>query len=271
MMIVMRPALIGIAAGAAAALLFASVLSGSFLSVILFYLAPLPIMIAALGWTHWTALIAAAAAALGLAVAFGTFFLPAFLIGIGLPAWWLGYLALLARSNGPGRPVEWYPPGRLVVWSAVLGALVVIAAVPLFGDDVATVRAALKSGFERMFRAQLHIPGDQPLIIPGIDDSSRFIDIIVIALPYMAATVTTTTHLFNLWRAAKVVKPSGHLQAPWPDLSAMRLPPSVLFALAAAIAGAFVLPGLFGLSASLFAASLLLAYALLGLSVLHAI
>ena len=42
-------AVIGIGAGAAAALLFASVTSGTLLSIPLFYLAPLPIMIAALG------------------------------------------------------------------------------------------------------------------------------------------------------------------------------------------------------------------------------
>ncbi len=55
----MQLGLIGIGAGAAAALLFASVTSGVWLSIPLFYLAPLPIMIAGLGWSHWAALIAA--------------------------------------------------------------------------------------------------------------------------------------------------------------------------------------------------------------------
>ena len=55
-------ALIGVSAGAATALLFASVASGSALSVPLFYLAPLPILIAAMGWSHWAALIAAVVA-----------------------------------------------------------------------------------------------------------------------------------------------------------------------------------------------------------------
>ena len=49
----MQVFLIGIGAGAATALLFASVASGSPLSVLLFYLAPLPILMAALGWSHW--------------------------------------------------------------------------------------------------------------------------------------------------------------------------------------------------------------------------
>ena len=46
---------VGLGAGAAAALLFASVTSGAWLSIALFYLAPLPILIAGLGWTHWAA------------------------------------------------------------------------------------------------------------------------------------------------------------------------------------------------------------------------
>src|SRR6266446_765625 len=70
--------LIGLSAGAAAALLFASVASGSLLSVLLFYLAPLPILIAALGWSHWAALIAAVVASASLAAIFGSFFFVAF-------------------------------------------------------------------------------------------------------------------------------------------------------------------------------------------------
>ena len=81
----MQIGLIGIGAGAAAALLFASVASGSWLSIILFYLAPLPVMIAGLGWSHWSALIAAFTGAVALALVFGGYFLFAFLAGTGLP------------------------------------------------------------------------------------------------------------------------------------------------------------------------------------------
>ena len=62
---------VGIGAGIAAALLFASVISGALLSVLLFYLAPLPIVIAALGWSHWAGLMAAAVASLSLAARLG--------------------------------------------------------------------------------------------------------------------------------------------------------------------------------------------------------
>src|SRR4029079_6242899 len=127
---------IGISAGAAAALLFASVTSGSLLSIPLFYLSPPPILIAVFGESDWAARTAALAGALGLGAVFGTVFLLAFSAAAGFPAWWLGYLAMLARPvrahkrSRHGAPsFEWYPPGRLVVWSAALGILVVLVAI----------------------------------------------------------------------------------------------------------------------------------------------
>src|ERR1035438_5291786 len=45
-------------------------------------------------------------------------------LGVGLPAWWLGYLALLARPASAIDPkLEWYPVGKLVLWAALLSAL----------------------------------------------------------------------------------------------------------------------------------------------------
>src|SRR5215470_17732643 len=132
----MHFAIIGIGAGAAAGLLFASVTSGTLLSIPLFYLAPLPIMIAGLGWSHWAALTAALTGALALGLVFGAVFLFAFLVGAGVPGWWLAYLAMLARpaaATGHASALEWYPTGRVVVWAAILAALVIIVAIPNLG------------------------------------------------------------------------------------------------------------------------------------------
>jgi len=264
--------LIGIAAGAAAALLFASVASGSMFSILLFYLAPLPILIAAIGWSHAAGLIASISAAAALAAVFDGIFFAAFLVGVGLPAWWLGYLALLARPAGeePSGTVVWYPPGRLVVWAAVLGAAAVTVGILNFGTDAEAFRAGLKRAFERIIRIQIQAPADAPLQIPGISDPGRLIDFLVAAIPPTAAVLATITNLINLWLAARIVSVSGRLKRPWPDLAAITFPPLVSAVLAAAIAGSFM-PGLVGIIAGVLAATLLMAFAVLGFAILHKI
>lgn len=246
----MQVVLVGLGAGAAAALLFASVVSGSIAAIFLFYLAPLPILIAALGWSHAAGLIAAAVATAVVTILSGTFFIAAPVIAFG--AWWLGYAALLARPAANGGALEWYPPGRLVLWAAVIGTLTVAAAVPNFGTDQPSVQAALRKTYERILR-------DQSLI-----------DILVVVVPPAAAVFSTITNLLNLWLAARIVKISGRLKRPWPDLAALTLPPASSALLAAALAGSF-LPDLFGMLAGAFAATLLMAFATLGFAVLHAI
>jgi len=264
----MQILLIGLGAGAASALLFASVASGSVFSILLFYLAPLPIMIAALGWSHWSGLFAAIVAATGLSFVFGPFFIIAFLIGVGLPAWWLGYLALLARpaSDNP-ETMEWYPAGRLVVWAAIVSALTVIAAIPSFGLDEETFRSGLRASFERVLKMQS--PADMPADIRNIDPG-KVVDLLATIIPLAAAVIATLTSTVNLWLAGRIVKVSGNLRRPWPDIPDMRFPAFAPALLAASIAVSF-LPSLLGTVGSIIAASLLMAYAILGFAVLHAL
>jgi hypothetical protein len=242
--------LVGLGAGAAAALLFASVVSGSIAAVFLFYLAPLPILVAALGWSHLAGLIAAASATAVNAIIPGVFFTAVPVIAFG--AWWLGYLALLARPAANGAALEWYPVGRLVLWAAVIGTLVVAAVVPYFGADLESVRAFLRKAYERL-----------------IPDAS-LIDILVVAVPAAWAVFSTIVLLVNLWLAARAVGISGRLKRPWPDLAALMLPPAASGLLAVAIAGS-LLPDLPGVLAGAFAASLLMVFAIVGLAVMHAI
>src|SRR5690349_4364663 len=263
-------AIIGIGAGAAAALLFASVTSGSWLSIPLFYLAPLPILIAGLGWSHWAAMTAALAGALGLGAVFGTVFLLAFSAGAGFPAWWLGYLAMLARpvaainSSGQDAPsFEWYPPGRLVMWAAILGIMVVAIAIPNFGIDAETFRAGLRDALNAILRVN-----GPPARTAG--NTERLIEILVSAIPPAAAVLATVTNLLNLWLAGRIVRFSGRLARPWPQLSSMSFPPLMAAVLAVAIVLSF-LDGMLGIVGGIVAASLLLAYGVLGFAVLHAI
>lgn len=266
----MQMILVGVGAGVATALLFASVASGALISIPLFYLSPLPILIAALGWSHWSALVAAVVAGGGLALFLGGYFFVAFLIGIGLPAWWLGYLALLARpSQTAVDGMEWYPAGHLVVWAALLGAVVVIAAIPTFGLDEESFRAGLRGVFERMLKAPGRTGVDAPLQVPGFDPH-KFIEFLVVVIPLAGAALATLTSVVNLWLAGRVVKMSGRLKRPWPDLPGLQFPAFVPAILAAAIAASFV-PGLAGIVGGIVSVSLLTAYLVLGFAVLHSI
>src|SRR5256714_14167298 len=266
----MQIVLIGLGAGAASALLFASIASGSPLSFALANFAQLPIMLAAIGWTHPAGLLAVLIASLGLAVATTGSVAIAFLLGIGLPAWWIGYLALLARpAAGADRAaIEWYPVGRIVVWTAIAAARVVLVTMLRYGFDATQMQAGLRSELERALRFLSGSPPNLPLRLPSVRDPERLLDILVLIVPPMKAVALTATSLLNLWLAALVVRVSGRLKRPWPQIAQMSFPPFAATLLAIAVAGTF-LPDLIGLASGVFAASLLLAYALLGFAVVH--
>jgi hypothetical protein len=268
-------ALIGLGAGITSALLFAAVATGQTFAVALFYLTPLPIVIAGIGWSHLAGAIAALAAASAVGVFFGFWFVFAFLVAIGIPAYLLSYLAMLARPahNAPGSSpggghLEWYPVGRLVLAAALIAAAATAVSIAAFGFDVESYRNGLKAAFERVLRAQLGTPAGQPLELPGTKDTQAALTLLVILMPPAAACFSMVTLLANLWLGGRIARVSGRLSRPWPDISAMTFPAAAPLLLAGSIGAAFV-PGLIGLVAVFFAATLLLAYAVLGFAVIH--
>src|SRR4051794_7873758 len=132
---------IGAGAGLASALLFAVITTGNPLAVLLYFVAPLPVILAALGWNHRAGLVAAACGfafvALLLSVKAGL----AFVLSVAAPAWWFAYLCLLARQENGS--VEWYPIGRLLMWIALLSAILTTAVSVSIGrgDYAAFLRA----------------------------------------------------------------------------------------------------------------------------------
>ena len=188
----MQIVLIGLGAGAASALLFASITSGSPLSLMLANFAQLPILIAAIGWTHLAGLIARADRVRGSCASFSAASVGfAFLIGIGLPAWWIGYLALLARP-APGaahRTMEWYPVGRIVVWTAIAAGAIVIVSMLRYGLDADehAGRAAARAGACRArFFAAL-----RDVRCASEQDPERLNDVLVLVVPRMKAIALT--------------------------------------------------------------------------------
>jgi hypothetical protein len=261
--------LIALAAGCASALMFASITSGALISLVLFYLAPLPLMVAAIGWGPLSATIGGIAAAIGLGALFGLPYCIAYAMTVALPAWWLGHLALLGRpianasaGNGaaPVAPaVEWYPTGRTLLWIAGFAALTTFAAMLTLGTDATTIVATMKRGLLQMLGSRETSPSA---------DLERVIDALVMIAPSAAAMMAMITLTINLWLAARVTATSGRLQRPWPDLKSTTLPPMTLVALCVAIAFCFT-GGLLSMFAQIATAALLMAYALTGFAVLH--
>jgi hypothetical protein len=261
--------LIALAAGAASALMFASIISGALISLLLFYLAPLPLMVAALGWGPLAATIGGIAAASGLGLMFGLPYCIAFVLMVALPAWWLGHLALLGRpiadaeaGNGaqPAAPaMEWYPVGRILLWIAGFAMLTTIAAMLTLGSDAETITTSLKRGLLRILTPRNSAPSA---------DTERWVGALAIIAPAAAAIVAMMTLTLNLWLAGRIAATSGRLHRPWPDLKSAELPPMTLVALSVALAFCFI-GGLAALFAQIAATALLMAYAITGFAVLH--
>jgi hypothetical protein len=265
----MAPVLIALVAGAASAVMFASISSGALISLVLFYLSPLPLTVAALGWGPFAASLGGIAAAIGLGAIFGLPYCLAFAVTVALPAWWLGHLVLLGRPHAataaapgetPTEPaIEWYPIGRILLWIAGFAALTTVAALLTLGTDADTITEALRRGLLRVLKAS------DPQASSAND---QWVSALVAIAPPAATIVSMMTLTLNLWLGAKVTATSGRLRRPWPELMSAELPSMTLVALCIAIALCFT-GGLLAIAAQIVSASLMMAYALTGFAVLH--
>jgi hypothetical protein len=283
---------IAFGAGLAAALLCLVVRQGTLPAYFLAYFAPLPIMIATLGFGILPGLTAATIGTVTIIAYFAArptdfwamqlisaaFYGGVFAVTMGLPAWWLARLMRLQRTNGhwqDGAQIEaakfepriCYPLDRLLAFS-VLAAFVVmtLVVVALVVDE---------GGFERLvdrFAAKaapfvLDMVGTREMP-QGVDlqDLSR---LYVKLLPGVATYIYLLLIIANLWLAGRVVQVSNLLVRPWPDIAQdLRLPRAfaLIFLASAAIA---LLGGLAGMIAACAATACGLGFMLQGLAVIH--
>jgi hypothetical protein len=156
--------------------------------------------------------------------------------------------------------MEWYPVGRILIWTAGFAVLTTVAALLTLGTDGATISGTLRRGLLRMIGPRDSVSTD--------GDIEPVIDALVTIAPAAAAIVAIMTLTLNLWLAAKITATSARLHRPWPDLRTAALPSMTLAALSLAIAFCFS-GGLLGMIAQIVSAALLMAYALVGFAVLH--
>ena len=259
--------LIALAAGLASATMFASIVSGALASLLLFYLAPLPLMVAALGWGSTAALLGGLVASAGLAVLFSFTYMAAFMLTIALPAWWLGHLALLARPvlNDPqlaniAPALDWYPVGRILIWAVVFASITTFCALLTLGGDDTAINAGLRRGLEVVMGGRIEDSAQ--------GERQRVLDILVSIAPGAATIIAIVTLTLNLWLAAKITATSGRLRRPWPDLRTTMLPKTAMAALAAAIALCFA-GGIVAIAAQVVSSALMMIYAMTGFATLH--
>lgn len=255
--------LVGIGAGLASALLFAVVITGSPLAALLYSAAPLPIFIAALGWNHRAGLVAIAAGMLAIMLALSFTAGIGFAVIIAFPAWWIGYLALLARQEASG--VEWYPLGRLLLWIAATAALVTVGSALIMTTDYEAYRNVvariIESLLGEMVRAKL-------ITLPADARLSELAQSLAPAVPVGIGASFVTTIAANLWLAAKAVKVSDRLPRPWPFIPSTMLPRQALLLLALSLVVS-ALGGFIGVAGAAMTGALLAAFMFSGLALLH--
>lgn len=251
---------VGLGAGLVSALLIAVIVRGTSMALLLYLLAPLPVVIVSLGWNHRAGLVSVATGALALALALSPLRGIAYAVATALPAWWLAYLALLGRpaADGSGR-VEWYPLGRLLAWVAATAALSLAAVALLSAGDYATFREKSRAIVGAV--VQMRSPDDEAL-------AGGIIDGLALLVPALAAQGFALLLVLYLWAAGRIVRVSGRLPRPWPDLAGAAMPRSALGLLvlggACAAVGGFV--GVFGMA---LLGGLGTAFGLQGLAAVH--
>ncbi|MDB5591016.1 DUF2232 domain-containing protein [Enterovirga sp.] len=263
---------LGLGAGIASALLFAVAGAGSVPAVLLMYLAPLPILIVALGWHHLVGLLALSVGAIAISVMMRPSAGLAFALGPALAGWALAWLALLRQRPGPVAPVAsegWLPAGHLLFWVGIGGALIGLGSLAAAtGWDYERYRDALEQTAGALLRREMR--GDRSAPLPetfGVA-GAEFVQVLVALAPALLASMLTLILALNLWLAAKVVLISGRLLRPWPDVPSIRMP---LGALGAVVAGLVFsqFQGFPGLVGTAVAGGLLMAFALQGLALVH--
>jgi Predicted membrane protein (DUF2232) len=261
--------IIGAGSGLVSAALFASAATATALAGVLFYLAPLPLCLAGLGWGGMAALISALTGTVVIAASLGPATAAIFALSVATPTALLAHLALLSRpaATPQGQVVgalEWYPPGRLLGWAALMAGVLAGILVLVLGYDQEAYRQLIREILEHSTLKEL----DRDGTLFTEETIASLSGMLARALPAAFAVIWLTITLFNLWMAGLIVDASGRALRPWPDLHALELPNAFVLIFAVALVASF-LPGLAGLLATGLAGALLFAYVLQGLAVIH--
>jgi hypothetical protein len=257
--------ILAIAAGVISAVVFASATTGAvLLRVILFLLTPLSLYLAGLGLGVIAGAIAAITATTAVMLIANPLTAEVYAISTAIPAVICTRFTLMSR--GPEDNREWYPIGRVVVVAALFAGVFAMLAHILLGGDVDTLTKMLRGAVEAFVKSELsQIPGAPEIGEAEVDQITRST---LSTLPWALGLLAMATTLLNLWLAGRITLASGRLVRPWPDLAQFKMPAGATLVLFAAIGLTFT-GGMTGLLAAGVAAPFTLAFALVGLGLVH--
>ncbi|MGE5505574.1 MAG: hypothetical protein ACM31L_14220 [Actinomycetota bacterium] len=247
-------------AGLGSALLFLSLAKGVAAGVLLSYAAPLPLMMAGLGWGG---LAAGAASLVGLAavaaVAGALSALPFAVVAV-LPALVVVNRALLWRSDDAGR-VEWYPPGLVLAWLAGTAGLMLVVAAALIPGHEAGIEGWLAETIGSMLK----------VLAPSLSEEQRGLATQwwTPLFPSMLAGSWLVMAVVNAATAQGILVRSGRNRRPSPVYRQLWLPTWLGAALLAAVLVGWLAggdPGYVGRNLALVA---VVPFAFLGLAGVH--
>ena len=257
-----RQLLLAIAAGAVAALFYVAVGLGSFGSLILAYLAQLPLFAIGLGAGFLHALIAAGVGAVLIAGALPLGAAGLFLATAALPVLVLTNRALLSRTD-PDGSVEWYPPGYLLaILNGIALAALLAAALVFWGRPDGMIGAG-KELLAEMTRGTGAGGMSEQAIAAAQDRLAWFLPALVLSSWQIMVMVNGLLAQGVLSRFSLNIRPGAPFRELW-------LPQWLSFAFVAALVASF-LPGRIGDLGGNAAIVAALPFVFLGLSVIHAL
>jgi len=257
---------VGILAGLAAALMSAGVIVQSGMAMFLYFLTPLPIFIAALGWGTAAGLVSAVVATIAVALVAAP--MAALLVALTsiVPAATGAYLAGLARPaeemGGPADTLVWYPLPDIIFRLALMVAasFIIIGIIIGFGEDLARqVADAIVTSVSQA----------NPEFTASAEMRDNLATFMVVALPAIQPATCLIVLIANLYLALRLTALSGRLRRPRDDWPAtLRMPRTALAALAVCLVVAFIGGGI-GHAAAAVAGALSAGFLLAGFAMMH--
>lgn len=207
---------VSILGGVAAAAIFAVVLRGGLGGLLFAHLAPLPLMIVALGFGVRHGATAALVAIAVLSIYPHPMVGMAYALLVGLPAWFATY----AISGAP-RGRHDMLTRHLPAWGAIAPAGFLALAVILW-IIVATITFGSFDEALNPIRARAFIILDN--MVKGQElgdkiDVTKLSGVVARSIPAFLASYGLLIHVINLWLAGRLAQASSLLTRPWPDIA----------------------------------------------------